>query len=127
MNRYRNKDGRFVTRDEAFDGGILRDGYSVIVSMLFADADAQLSVADAERVFADSVEGQAAVAYARMVHGLTRPGEAFTAADEANAINDAMPDTAAYAAARQHWEREAELAGVIADATHCQMIERLTQ
>lgn len=127
LNRYKDSMGRFVTRDEAFSNGSLRDGYSVVVSMLFADSNAQLSVADAERAFADSGEGQAVIARARMVHELTRPGVAFTDADATAAVRAAMANDAAIAEAEPNWKREADMAEARADAERDRMIAELTR
>lgn len=117
--------GRFVTREEAFSDGLIRDGYSVVVSMLFADADAKLSIADAERAFADSAEGQAVVARARMAHDLNRPGEAFTDADATTAIRTAMANTTAAVDADPNWKREADMAEARADAARYKMIAEM--
>ena len=127
MNRYKDNMGRFVTRDEAFSNGQLRDGYSVVVSMLFADGANNLSVADAERAFADSAEGQAVIARARMVHELTRPGVAFADADATAAVRDAMANAAAIADAEPNWKREADMAEARADAERDRMIAELTR
>lgn len=127
MNRYKDRSGRFVTRDKAFDGGILRDGYSVVISMLFADADAQLSVADAERAFSDSGEGQAVIARARMAHDLNRPGEAFTDTDATAAIRETMTTKSALSDAKPDWKREADKGQARADAARYNMIAELTR
>lgn len=127
MNRYKDKLGRFVSRNEAFNRGILRDGYSVVVSMLFTDADVKLSVADAERAFADSAEGQAVIAHVRMVHELTRPGVAFADADATAAVRAAMGNDAAIAAAQPNWKREADMAEAHGDAERDRMIAELNR
>lgn len=93
--------------------------------MLFADANAKLSIADAERAFADSVEGQAVVARARMAHDLNRPGEAFTDSDATAAIRAAMGDAAALSDAQPDWKREADRGQARAEAARYNMIAEM--
>ena len=125
MRQYKDRMGRFVSEGEALVNGILRDGYSTIIPMMLADSGPVFC--DAERAFADSGEGQAVIARARMVHELTCPGVAFTDADATAAVRAAMANAAAIVDAEPNWKWEADMAEARADAERDRMIAELTR
>ena len=125
MPQYVDKFGRFISEFEAFANGILKDGCTIRVPMMLADSGPVFR--DAMRASADSAEGQAVIARARMVHELTRPGVAFADADATAAVRAAMANDAAIAAAQPNWKREADMAEARADAERDRMIAELTR
>ena len=127
MPQYVNRQGQFISEDEALEDGVLKDGFTIRVPMMLADSGPSRSIQDAERAFADSAEGQAVIARARMVHELTRPGVAFADADATAAVRAAMANDAAIAAAQPNWKREADMAEARADAERDRMIAELTR
>ena len=127
MPQYVNRQGQFISEYEAFEGGVLKDGCTIRVPMMLADSGPTQSIGDAERAYADSAEGQAVIACARMVHELTRPGIAFNDADANAAIRNAMANAAAIADAEPNWKREADMAEARADAARERMIAELTR
>lgn len=125
MPQYVNPQGQFISKYEAFEGGVLKDGCTIRVPMMLADSGPVFR--DAERAFADSGEGQAVIARARMVHELTCPSVAFTDADATAAVRAAMANDAAIADAEPNWNREADTAEARADAERDRMIAELTR
>ena len=127
MPQYTDKHGRFISKGEAHENGILKDGCTIRVPLMLADSGPSQTIQDAERAFADSGEGQAVIARARMVHELTCPGVAFTDADATAAVRAAMANAAAIADAEPNWKREADMAEARADAERDRMIAELTR
>ena len=129
MTQYIDRLGRFVSRAEAVEGSVLKDGYSIRVPLMLADSGPSFNLGDAEQRFADSGEGQAAIAHARMTHDLAHGHDpdapAFTAADEARAVKAAMAIAQAATDSAPHWKREADRAQAQADAAHAELVARL--
>jgi phosphoribosylcarboxyaminoimidazole (NCAIR) mutase len=55
-----------VDESEAAPGGVVRDGYTKIVSVKMMDSRSNLN--DAQQAFANGAEGRAFVAHERMIH-----------------------------------------------------------
>lgn len=106
MNQYIDKSGRFVSRDEAVDeGGMVRPGYSVRVSLLATDAAPTRmmffdspSISDSDiRAFSGSADGQAVIQRERRKHEASRAhmgadARPFDPAEAMGAVHAAMLD-----------------------------------
>ena len=124
MPQYVDKIGRFISEYDAYEDGILKDGCTIRVPMMLAGSGPSQTF-DAEQTFADSREGQIAVARARMVHDMNRPGEPFTDTDAIAAIRAAMADAAALSDVQPGWTREADREQARADAARDNMIAEM--
>jgi hypothetical protein len=121
---------------EKIDGNlILRDGrkFSVPINLStqFHDsAGAPLHFTDAERSFADSSEGAATIARARMVHDAANGhfgphAPAFTDAMAANVVRSALADKASSGAMTDRWTRDAATAQSASAAAYREMTQHL--
>lgn len=127
--QYVDRLGRFVSRDEATVGGVLRDGFSIRVPMMLTDNRNNLQLSDAELAFVDSAEGRAAIARAQMTHDLQyghgQHARPFTAADEAQALKLAMAESASAATQGQQSAHDAERAEAAANMARDAYLDRL--
>lgn len=95
--QYKDRFGRYVTKADAYVDGVLKDGYAVAVPMLLADSGLSTVITDAKRAFADSAEGQRAVAWARRKHDLSEAykgaqASPFSDADTRQALDEAFTE-----------------------------------
>lgn len=96
MPQYVDSFGRFVTREEAVENGMVKDGYSVRVPLMLSDGaiKAEAMSDSAFRAFADSIEGQAVLDRARRNHDISQAhrgtsARPFDAADAAPLLQHA--------------------------------------
>lgn len=105
---------------------IVRDGRSVRFNTLLRDsAPGLIHFTDAEQAFADSGEGKAEIARARMIHSMTRNPEPFTDAMGVKVITDAVAAKAEGAARLPRLLDEERRAADAADLARSQYITSL--